>query len=55
MSQKELQSLREWARRSLRSARNILDDGAHDFVMSHAYQSTRSKTSRMASSTFVRR
>ena len=37
MSQKELQSLMERARRSLRSARNILDDGDHDFAMSPAY------------------
>lgn len=37
MSQKELQSLMERARRSLRSARNLLDDGDHDFAMSRAY------------------
>lgn len=37
MNQKELQSLMERARRSLRSARNILDDGDHDFAMSRAY------------------
>ena len=37
MSQQELQSLMERSRRSLRSARNILDDGDHDFAMSRAY------------------
>jgi len=37
VSQKELQSLMERARRSLRSARNLLDDGDHDFAMSRAY------------------
>jgi len=36
-NEKELQSLMERARRSLRSARNILDDGDHDFAMSRAY------------------
>ncbi len=36
-NEKELQSLVERARRSLRSARNILDDGDHDFAMSRAY------------------
>jgi uncharacterized protein (UPF0332 family) len=35
--EKELQSLMERTRRSLRSARNILDDGDHDFAMSRAY------------------
>ena len=37
MSEKELQSLMQRARRSLRSARNLLDDGDHDFAMSRAY------------------
>ena len=37
MSEKELQSLMERARRSLRSARNLLDDGDHDFAISRAY------------------
>jgi len=36
-NEKELQSLVDRARRSLRSARNILDDGDHDFAMSRAY------------------
>ena len=36
-NQKELRSLMDRARRSLRSARNILDDGDHDFAMSRAY------------------
>lgn len=36
-NEKELQSLMERARRSLRSARNLLDDGDHDFAMSRAY------------------
>ena len=34
MSEKELQSLMQRARRSLRSTRNLLDDGDHDFAMS---------------------
>jgi uncharacterized protein (UPF0332 family) len=34
---KELQSLMKRAHRSLRSARNILDDGDHDFAISRAY------------------
>jgi len=33
----ELQSLVDRARRSLKSARNLLDDGDHDFAMSRAY------------------
>ena len=37
MSTKELQSLVDRARRSLRSARNLLEDGDHDFAMSRAY------------------
>ena len=37
MSEKELQSLMQRAHRSLRSARNLLDDGDHDFAMSRAY------------------
>lgn len=37
MNQQELQSLMERARRSLRSARNLLDDGDHDFAISRAY------------------
>ena len=37
MSEAELVSLMERARRSLRSARNILDDGDHDFAVSRAY------------------
>src|SRR5713101_6822486 len=36
-NQKELRSLMDRARRSLRSARNVLDDGDHDFAMSRAY------------------
>ena len=36
-NEKELQSLMERARRSLRSARNIFEDGDHDFAMSRAY------------------
>ena len=36
-NEKELQSLMGRARRSLRSARNLLDDGDHDFAMSRAY------------------
>jgi uncharacterized protein (UPF0332 family) len=35
--EKELQALMERARRSLRSARNIFEDGDHDFAMSRAY------------------
>ena len=37
MSEKELQSLMQRARRSLRSARNLLDDGDHDFPYGHEY------------------
>ena len=37
MSEAELVSLMDRARRSLRSARNILDDGDHDFAVSRAY------------------
>ena len=37
MNLQELQSLVDRARRSLRSARNLLDDGDHDFAMSRAY------------------
>ena len=37
MSDAEIASLMERARRSLRSARNILDDGDHDFAVSRAY------------------
>lgn len=37
MSHEELRSLMIRARRSLRSARNLLEDGDHDFAMSRAY------------------
>ncbi len=37
MSDAEIASLMDRARRSLRSARNILDDGDHDFAVSRAY------------------
>lgn len=37
MSDAEIASLMERARRSLRSARNILDDGDHDFAVSRGY------------------
>ncbi len=37
MNPKELESFVDRARRSLRSARNLLDDGDHDFAMSRAY------------------
>ena len=37
MSQEEIESLMRRAERSLRSARNLLDDGDHDFAMSRAY------------------
>ena len=37
MSDAELVSLMDRARRSLRSARNILADGDHDFAVSRAY------------------
>ncbi len=37
MSRKEIEVLMTKARRSLQSARNILDDGDHDFAMSRAY------------------
>jgi uncharacterized protein (UPF0332 family) len=34
---KEIQSLMDRSRRSLRSARNLLNDGDHDFAVSRAY------------------
>lgn len=37
MSDAEVLSLMDRARRSLRSARNILDDGDYDFAVSRAY------------------
>jgi uncharacterized protein (UPF0332 family) len=37
MSREEIQSLMTRAKRSLRSAGNLLDDGDHDFSMSRAY------------------
>ncbi|MBI4517320.1 MAG: HEPN domain-containing protein [Deltaproteobacteria bacterium] len=37
MSRDEILSLIQRARRSLRSARNLLEDGDHDFAMSRAY------------------
>ncbi len=37
MSEAEVVSLMDRARRSLRSAHNILDDGDHDFAVSRAY------------------
>jgi uncharacterized protein (UPF0332 family) len=37
MSREEIQSLMIRAKRSLRSAGNLLDDGDHDFAMSRAY------------------
>ena len=37
MSEAEIASLIVLARRSLHSARNILDDGDHDFAVSRAY------------------
>lgn len=37
MSDAELDSLMDRASRSLRSARNILEDGDHDFAVSRAY------------------
>lgn len=40
MSEAEVVSLMDRARRSLRSARNILDDGDHDFAMFYAASAT---------------
>lgn len=37
MSREEVRGLVERARRSLRSARNVLDDGDNDFAISRAY------------------
>lgn len=37
MSREEIQSLLDRARRSLRSARNLLEDGDHDFAVARAY------------------
>lgn len=37
MSRDEVRQLLEKARRSLRSARNLLEDGDHDFSISRAY------------------
>lgn len=37
MSREEIQSLMTRAKRSLRSAQNLLEDGDHDFAMSRAY------------------
>lgn len=37
MNIEELRSLMTRANRSLRSARNLLEDGDHDFAMSRAY------------------
>lgn len=37
MSREEIRSLMRRAERSLRSARNLLEDGDHDFAVSRAY------------------
>lgn len=40
MNREEVQALMVRAQRSLRSARNVLDDGDHDFAISRAYFAT---------------
>lgn len=37
MSREEIAALMQRAERSLRSARNLLEDGDHDFAISRAY------------------